>query len=333
MPRCAPSNLGSPCVLAGASLLAAMALCSWVEGLPGTPGQGRAQSQASACRDCAPVSVAPVGTEAPRVSAREGENADTDQLRGLWARYERGGEGSALRFWYFHGDGKGLYRYGKVGLTHTHSFDYRVDGDELELRFRKSGEVHTTRVSIEEDGSGASWLSMTRDPRESGARYRRATSDIDVAATAARWWAAAAESQAEVSPQAQPGIGDRMWIDYRNYATGGSGFHMYQLAATALDGRGVGWFHRGDFDDWSTESLTYRITGDEIELFFDLREEPTSTEFWLSEEGGGRALWLRDDPRDFWATHRYLDGGRSFGGAEGRSQALDRVIGLQSRPQ
>ena len=45
-----------------------------------------------------------------------------------------------------------------------------------------------------------------------------------------------------------------IWIDYRNLATGGAEFHMYQLAATAIDGRGGGWFHRGDFDDWSTES-------------------------------------------------------------------------------
>jgi hypothetical protein len=245
------------------------------------------------------------------------EAAQTDPLRGLWMRYETRGEGEPLRFWYFHGDGKGLYRYGKVGLANTHSFDYSVSGTgrniELGLTFRKRGESHALTAAIEQDGRGRSWLTIQGDPREPGARYRKVDSDLDVAALARL-----------DAPADAGGIGDRIWIDYRNHATGGSEFHMYQLAKTAIDGRGVGWFHRGDFDDWSTESLTYRIDGERLELFFDIREEPNTTVFRVVEGQRGRELVLDEDPRDFWAPHRYRDGGRSF--ADGPFAA---VVGLQ----
>ena len=232
-----------------------------------------------------------------------------DPLRGMWMRYEGRGEGDPLRFWYFHGDGKGLYRYGKVGLANTHSFDYSLTESGVSLRFRRSGETHSLAATIEQDGQGT-WLRFDADPREPGARYRKVGSDLDFGA------------QAE--PVAKAGIGDRIWIDYRNLATGGAEFHMYQLAATAIDGRGVGWFHRGDFDDWSTESLTYRIDGDRIELFFDLREELHTTGFRVIEGERGRELWINADPRDYWAPHRYRDGGKSFGSA-----AFEVIIGLQ----
>jgi hypothetical protein len=242
-----------------------------------------------------------------------------DMLRGLWMRYETRGEGDPLRFWYFHGDGKGLYRYGKVGLANTHSFDYSVAGTDADdasapidvaLRFRKRGEAHSLIATIDTDGQGT-WLSFTGDPREPGARYRKVASDLDL------------ESAAPMSGLGSA-IGDRIWIDYRNLATGGAEFHMYQLAETEIDGRGVGWFHRGDFDDWSTESLTYRIDGERLELFFDLREEPNVTAFRVVEGENGRELWLDADPRDYWAAHRYRDGGRSF-----RSAAFDVVVGVQ----
>jgi hypothetical protein len=259
------------------------------------------------------------GREQAASSAVVEQAEQQDPLRGLWMRYESRGEGDPLRFWYFHGDGKGLYRYGKVGLANTHSFDYALlgtdaqDGNgpvDLSLRFRKRGEAHTLVATIDEDGQGT-WLSFTGDPREPGARYRKVESDLDF-------------ELADSAGAQGLGIGDRMWIDYRNLATGGAEFHMYQLAATAIDGRGVGWFHRGDFDDWSTESLTYRIDGDRLELFFDLREEPSSTGFRVVEGEHGRELWLEADPRDYWAAHRYQDGGRSF-----RSVAFNVVAGVQ----
>ncbi|HLT34658.1 MAG TPA: hypothetical protein VK034_00200, partial [Enhygromyxa sp.] len=193
--------------------------------------------------------AAPPIVDAP-VVAEDPPHAE-DPLHGLWMRYQTRGEGDPLRFWYFHGDGKGLYRYGKVGLANTHSFDYDIENDELFLRFRKSGSEHVMLVELERDAQGHTWMSLRDDPYEPGARYRRVESEIDFSA-ATRSWAPA---------EAGEGLGDRIWIDYRNFASGGAEFHMYQLARTAIDGRGVGWFHRGDFDNWSTESLTYRIDG------------------------------------------------------------------------
>jgi len=248
-------------------------------------------------------------------TASEGEPIAEDILHGLWMRYETRGEGDPLRFWYFHGDGKGLYRYGKVGLANTHSFDYDIEGAELYLRFRKSGEEHVIDVRVEHGDDGRTWLSLTNDPYEPGARYYKVESELDFA-TATREWA---------PEDAGSGIGDRIWIDYRSFASGGAEFHRYQLAKTAIDGRGVGWFHRGDFDNWSTESLTYRIDGDRLELFFDIREEPNVTEFKLVEGAHGRELVLDADPRDYWATHHYRDGGRSFG-----TSAFDVVLGAEA---
>lgn len=237
---------------------------------------------------------APVAPEASRED-REKEAA----LAGLWTRWEGRSEGDMIRFWYFHGDGKGLYRYGRVGLTNTHSFDYRVVDGRLKLNFRKTGVAHDIDVRIDADDEGRPRLRLDPDPEEAGARYVRVDPPISTLAY-----------DAELQG-GQPG--GRLWIDYRKYATGGAAFSMYQFNAPAIDGRGIGWFHHGDFDDWSTESLTYRIDGDRIELFFDLAGELGVSTFDLRKEGEHRYLELRDDPRDFYKDHLYVDGGASFG--------------------
>lgn len=258
----------------------------------------------------------PTRRSASEPASAVGDHAEqADPLRGLWTRYEARGEGDPLRFWYFHGDGHGLYRYGKVGLANTHSFDYRIDADALELSFRKTGERHRIRVVFERDEQGRTWLRMADDPREPGARYRRVDSELDLASAAASW----------ATPEASArGLGDRLWIDYRSFATGGAGFTMYQLGPTSIDGRGVGWFHRGDFDEWTTESLTYRIAGSELELFFDLAERGDTTPHRIVDAPEGRVLELDADPRDFWAAHRYRDGGKSFG-----SRAFGPIVGFE----
>ena len=278
------------------------------------------------------LAVAAVGPERPEpprdqvaAPAESGEQVAQDQLRGLWMRYDGRGEGDPLRFWYFHGDGKGLYRYGKVGLANTHSFDYEVEVAKLFVRVRKSGAEHELAFETGRDDAGRTWLELRDDPYELGARYYQVASDLDFAAAARAWAPDRAPGGQDVGQDGESGLGDRIWIDYQRFATGGVEFHMYQLAETAIDGRGVGWFHRGDFDDWSTESLTYRIDGSRLELFFDLREEPNVTEFELVAGPHGRELVLAADPRDYWATHRYRDGGRSFG-----TSAFDVVLAAEA---
>ena len=91
------------------------------------------------------------------------------------------------------------------------------------------------------------------------------------------------------------------------------GFAIYQFQPQAIDGRGVGWFHRGDYDEWTTEALTYRQQGDRLALGFPLRHEVASTSLALWTAGDGvRRLRIDDDPRDFWRAHTYRDMGPSF---------------------
>lgn len=236
--------------------------------------------------------------------------AEASELDGLWSRYEGMSEGDPVRFWYFHGDGHGLYRYGKVGYTNTNSFDYTVDGDQVEIRFRKTGQRHKVTAEIRElDGKRT--LKFDTDPRDPGAVYTWARPPISQEAESAP---AGDEPHPAGLDEPHPGppFAERMWIDFQPFATGGAGFAMYQFGPAAIDGRGVGWFHEGDFDDWRTEALSYRVDGQRVELFFDLNQELGITPFLLREDTNKRSLILTEDPRDFWLTHQYKDAGRAF---------------------
>ncbi len=224
-----------------------------------------------------------------------------DPLVGVWQRFESHAEGDRIRFYYFHGDGHGLYRYGKVGLTNTHAFDYRIEGERAWLRFRRTGEEVVVPFLIEADPevAGRSWLTLSGDPRDEKGRYFR-----DPQTTVGSCGSA---------PAVAAGIGNRLWMNTRRHAGGGMSFSMYQLQAQTIDGRGVGWFHRGDFDEWTTEALTYRRQGDVLSLHFMLSGESLSTSIAISEEREGeRVLELGEDPRDFWHRGRYDDRGPSF---------------------
>lgn len=270
------------------------------------PGGGVADDR----RDVAATDASPCASE----------TAAAHDLVGVWSRYDAAEVGDPVRFYYFHDNGQGLYRYGRQGRSNTHSFDYRVDGDTLTLRFRKSGQSHRTALAVEHDDAGTRWLRLADDPREPGARYRKmppvrgfdaCSGDLDLDDIAP------AERSVATSP-----IAGRIWIDHRNFATGGAGFHMYQLNAAGIDGRGIGWFHRGDFDDWSTEAFAYQLSPDALKLWFLERGETEHTTLSVDVDDEGRPqLTLHRDPRDFWHTHRYIDGGASFGLA-----AFSRVL-------
>lgn len=228
-----------------------------------------------------------------------------DALEGLWSRYEPGGLGAPVRFYYFHGDGNGLYRYGKVGYTNTNSYNYEVKGDQLELCFRKTGVCHNVKFKIEQDkNAGREWLTIEGDPREPGARYYRQRDPVSV-------------DGAPLSFEVQPDdkkerVDGYMWIEQLKYKTGGMGFAIYQFKEAGIDGRGTGWFHQGDFNDWSTESLTYRLYQNKMELWFDLREETATTSFLLSGKDKEARLSLGEDPRNFWLSRTFIKMGKSF---------------------
>ncbi len=224
--------------------------------------------------------------------------APTDErLLGLWAQFEPTKEGDPVRFYYFHDGGVGLYRYGRMGLNNTHSYKWSVDDDVLTLTFNKSGRQASSRLRVEQDPDGTEVIVLESDPYEpTPVRYRKQRPPVQADTEAA-----------EQHPFA------RMWINQTQYQTGGMGFAIYQLKPPALDGRGVGWFHQGDFDNWSTETLTYRRTGDQLELRFTLRGERQVTRMWVGQSEGRRVLGLQVDPRNFWQRQIYVDAGASFG--------------------
>src|SRR5688500_5790122 len=78
--------------------------------MPGAslPDQDLPDEALSSCVS-APALVEPMPEELTAEAPKK------DALTGIWSRYEPGGLGAPLRFYYFHGDGHGLYRYGKVG--------------------------------------------------------------------------------------------------------------------------------------------------------------------------------------------------------------------------
>ncbi len=103
-----------------------------------------------------------------------------------------------------------------------------------------------------------------------------------------------------------------MWMDVDKFVTGGIEFSIYQFKPPALDGRGVGWHHRGDFDNWSTETLFYRRDGNGLTLIFPQRRERASSTVRIETRDNKRTLSLDSDPRNFWQASTFTDGGRSF---------------------
>lgn len=246
-----------------------------------------------------------VGTNKPgctRVSPVQAPASDEvqgkDALAGLWRR--PASQPGQVRFYYFHGNSKGLYRYGQSEWNQTNSFDYLVRDRRVILKFRKDGKSHESSFQIEA-AQGKRTLRLDKDPKERGARYE--------------WSAPPMGSRIADQALQKKGLGGYMWMHNRSFARGGSEFAMYQFNAPAVDGRGVGWFHRGDFDDWTTESFRYRIEGEKIAFFFEYQQRHEASSFELVEGSKRhRVLHLGQDPRNFWLQRGYQEMGPSFGG-------------------
>jgi hypothetical protein len=261
---------------------------------------------------------------------------------GVWHKVDPESPSDQIRFYYFHSGGIGLYRYGREGFAHTNSFDWQLQEDALFLRFRKTGEEHRVKYILDAE---ANILHFVDDPREpSDTKYRRARGPVEDSLALAAVVAEPTDSE-DASHTCPLGMADvvgslvddekirtpagHMWISMRSFATGGVEFSMYQFSPAAIDGRGVGWHHRGDFDDWSTEALHYRINGEVLELQFDRNGESHSSRYRLqSPEGPGQladgyrsgeanpgdavSLWLGEDPRNGWHRSTFTRMGRSF---------------------
>jgi hypothetical protein len=235
-------------------------------------------------------------------------------LRGLWLK--QSADQREFRFYYFHTNGIGLYRYGRRNLNNTNSFDYRVDGKELVLRFRKTGEDRRVRFKLEKKGK-ETWLLLENDPRERGpTKYRRVDGPLDHSLD---------------HPFA------RMWTEQKKFATGGIGFRIYQFQPPDGSGRGHGWYHQGDYDDWFTEAFEYekskgrslltarppaalraseQFSGSLTIRFHFLEKQEIETTDFSEFSGPKRAIELMSDPRNFWHRARFEDGGRTIIGSD-----------------
>jgi hypothetical protein len=232
----------------------------------------------------------------------------THHLHGLWSKYSVEDTQIALgdsaedmnapvRFYYFHPDGIGLYRYGRVGLNNTHSYDYTTSDKGIHFRFRKTGEQSIAPYSLE-TVDGVDVLTFHQDPRETAAtRYVKVRAPL-------------AMNPAPPAP-AKDSFG-RMWTNLEQFKTGGMGFAIYQMHDPSAAGDGQGWFHKGDFDVWSTERLRYKRQESHLTFSFSLQGDPFRTSFSQKKTDVGNVLILDVDPRNYWHRQIYLDGGKSF---------------------
>lgn len=299
----------------GFSLAAAFVSLAWLE-RPARPAcHGHAARPASVS-----VATPAVGDGESEPSADAGA-VDAATLKGLWSRHpdESGREDAPVAFYYFHDGGIGLYRYGQIGHNTTNSYRWAIGEHHgatlLVLTWNKTGAVQHLHVRLEQDGRRT--LVVRGDPKNPGVAESRYVfvpppSSLAMAPDLV-------EPVASLSPSAPTGgIDDRLWIDERRFKTGGMAFSLYQLRKAGIDGRGTGWHHVGDYDDWSTESLSYRqLRGDggvdRLDLAFTLRGDRTTTPVRIDVDAAGkRSLTLARDPRDFGASHTFKDGGPSF---------------------
>lgn len=219
-----------------------------------------------------------------------------NSLKGLWRATHPKKEGDVIRFYYFHSGDIGLVRYGRMGLSYTRAFHWNVvSPQELVINFTKSGESHKVRYQLDKDHSR---LTLPEDPVFPG--EQRYTKDAQPRGVTV---------QRPETPKEHPLA--RLWIHETKDRKDSIIFRMYQLQPPTIDGRGVGWFHEGDMTEWSTETLTYRHTGDSITFDFPVRNERHSTSLEISK-GSRRTFTLGEDPRNFWHPRTYLDGGPGF---------------------
>lgn len=246
---------------------------------------------------------------------------DPAALNGLWTRWPDAGtrEDAAVAFYYFHHDGIGLFRFGRIGYNTTNSYRWSADDNVITIDYKKTGQ--SVRLAYRIEAGTPNVLVVDDDSQNPGVKVSRYTfvPFEQSVATAPDLFDVAQALNVDESPLYDR-IDNRLWIDHKQYATGGSAFSLYQLRAAGIDGRGTGWHHVGDFDDWSTEALGYRVhrrgSERELDLLFTLRNERSTTPLTTGQRANDgaptRVLTLLQDPRGFWAPHAFDDAGPSF---------------------
>jgi len=216
-------------------------------------------------------------------------------IQGLWDRVAPS-SGPEVQFYYFHTNDLGLFRFGSTALNHTQMFRRRWRRGRLEIVFSKTGARHVTDVALERDDRGRRILVLASDPRNGGrpARYRRRTD---------RGPRLRAGADRPEDPLA------RMWMHQRVLARGARDFRIYQFRPADDDGAGTGWFHVGDYDEWTTEALGFHRAPGRILLRFTARGDAAVTPMRIEASEGGRALHLAQDPRYFGRGLTYDDVG------------------------
>lgn len=291
--------------------------------LPETGGDGMLIAMRSSFVAVVLVAAAAVAFVATR------DDAAAADVKGLWSRFPHGTgkEADPVAFYYFHDGDIGLYRYGKVAYNNTHSYHWNTENGTLVLDYNKTGEHQALRYRVLDENPKV--LVIVDDPHNPGVKETRYTwvPPPDFRSVAADLFDDEEDDEvaasSDVSPSAER-IDNRLWMDLKSFKTGGMGFALYQLRPAGIDGRGTGWHHLGDFNDWSTEALSYRLirgsdgqAGSAVDLLFTLRNERSSSPLQVghrSVDGKDvRFLTIQSDPRGFWAAHSYDDAGPSFG--------------------
>lgn len=218
-------------------------------------------------------------------------------LQGIWDRVDAE-DGPPVQFYYFHTDDSGLYRFGSTDLNHTEMFRHRWRRGGLEIVFRKTGERWVSAVHEAKDAAGGRVLVIESDPRNDGrpTRYRLRTG------------AGPRLEAAGPVPGSKDGFA-RMWMHRRDLVKGRLDFRIYQFQPASESGHGTGWFHHGDFEEWTTESLRYHRGDKGLHLHFIQRDEWGYSSFEVAERDGRRLLRLERDPRYFGRASEYRDAG------------------------
>ncbi|NJK88554.1 MAG: hypothetical protein HC923_03580 [Myxococcales bacterium] len=219
-------------------------------------------------------------------------NAGPRHLRGIWDR-EGASDLKRVDFYYFHQGDLGLFRFGTTDRNHTEMFRFKKTWRGLEISFKRTGERAFSKMQLVERPDGRRALVLESDPRNGGRR----TTYVHRAAPTSQLVPAAKDDFA------------RMWMHRRPRLHGGLDFRIYQFQPANASGHGRGWYHEGDYDEWTTESLTYHKGQDTLHLRFDEPREIAASPYQLNRSRKAAVLGLDADPRWFGRPSRFEDTG------------------------